>query len=272
MKIACWNIERGYRPEETCRKLKELDADVYLLSELDRGNLRTGNVDMFALIQDALEFHGHFAQEFEERDSPWRSLIPIGGRGGGVHGNAVFARMPLKDYREVRLPTADPLHWRGETIVPELFEPRSGGRVAQVFELAVDGRSVSFVNTHLENWRCGWEHRRRQLEAALAPARGGEVVVAGDLNCLEGVVGTMFGGVVNREVRLLRSYLEGRGLRDPWADTDYTNFNWGTRSKLDWLCLSGGLEIVEKENLRTGLSDHNCLTARIRFGVGAGRR
>lgn len=264
MKVVSWNIERGYRPEETCRALAELEADVYLLTELDRGNGRTKGVDMFELIGRSLGLEGRYAREFEELDSVWRRVLPLGGLGGGVHGNAVFARAPLLDYRELPLPTADPLHWRGETVVPELFEPRRGGRKAQLFELEVGGRPVSFINIHLENWRCGWPLRRRQLEAALAAAKAPELVLAGDMNCLEGIVGTFFGTAVNREVRFLREFLGGRGLADPWADTAYTNFNYGTRSKLDWLCVSAGLELTGPENRRTGLSDHNCLSARLR--------
>lgn len=265
MKIVSWNIERGYRPDGICALLSGLEADVYLLTELDRGNRRTGGVDMFALLSERLGMPGRFAQEFEELESVWRRLIPKGGPGGGVHGNAVFSRLPISGYRELRLPTEPPLHWDGGTIVPELFEPRRGSRVAQVFELELDGRPVTFLNTHLENWRCGWPLRRRQLEAAMTLLDGRARIVAGDFNCLEGILSTWAGGSpVNREVRLVREFLAERGLRDPWLDTDYTSFNFRTRAKLDWLCLSAGLEVVEKRNLRTELSDHNCLSVRVR--------
>ena len=278
MKIVSWNIERGYRPEETCRLLAELSADVCLLTEVDRGNRRTGGVDMFALLQERLGMAGRFALEFTEKESLWRRVIPLGGPGGGVHGNAVFARQPLENYRELRLPTAAPLHWDGSTLVPELFEPRSGARVAQVFELRVAGRSVSFINVHLENWRCGWDLRRRQLETALAAAPGPRVgapgperVLAGDLNPLGGVAATFAGlAPVSREVRTLRAFLAERGLGDPWADEEYTNFNYGTRAKLDWLCVSPGLVIEEKRSLRTPLSDHNCLLVRVGVSAGVG--
>lgn len=285
MQIVSWNVERGYHPDGICSLLAGLEADVYLLTELDRGNRRTGGVDMFALLSERLGMPGRFAQEFEELESVWRRLIPKGGPGGGVHGNAVFSRLPILGYRELRLPTEIPLHWDGGTIVPELFEPRRGSRVAQLFELELEGRPVTFLNTHLENWRCGWPLRRRQLEAGLAlldapsgegrtagacggdgpVADGRERIVAGDFNCLGGILSTWAGGSpVNREVRLLRAFLAERGLRDPWLDTDYTSFNFRTRAKLDWLCLSAGLEVVEKRNLRTELSDHNCLSVRVR--------
>lgn len=266
LKIAAWNIARGYRPEEICRVLRVLEADVYLLSEVDRGNRRTGNVDVFRTLEESLGLAGRFAVEFEEKHSVWRTLIPQGGPGGGVHGNAVFSRLPMEDYREIRLPVGEKLRWEGTTIVPELFEPRNGSRVAQVFEARFEGTAISFVNAHLENWRCGWELRRRQLDEALSDVRGTETVLGGDMNCLEGVLWTV-GRTrpVNREVPVLRRRLAGKGLSDPWTDTDYTNFNFGVRAKLDWLCVSNGLEVVEKDSLRTGLSDHNCLAATVRL-------
>lgn len=265
MTIVVWNIARGYHPGEICDFLSERKADVYLLSEVDRGNRRTRSVDMFQLLEESLGLSGRFAVEFEEKESVWRTLIPQGGLGGGVHGNAVFSRFPIKGYREFRLPTGDPLHWKGTTIVPELFEPRNGSRVAQVFESIIGETAISFVNTHLENWRCAWELRRRQLETALSDIRGTETVVGGDMNCLEGILWTLGRKrPVNREVPILRGYLADKGLRDPWPDTAYTNFNYGVRSKLDWLCVSPGLEVVKKESLRTGLSDHNCLCVTVR--------
>lgn len=221
-------------------------------------------MDVFRVLEEGLGLPGRFAQEFEERESFWRRIIPTGGPGGGVHGNAVFTGLPIENYREHRLPTGAPLHWDGGTVVPELFEPRVGSRVAQVFDIPLAGRKVAFLNTHLENWRCGWGLRRKQLEAALSLVDARETVLGGDLNCLGGVIATAVGSApVSREVRLLRSFLAEKGLLDPWNDTDYTNFNYLTRSKLDWLCVSQGLRVVEKENIRTGISDHNCLAVRI---------
>ena len=105
------------------------------------------------------------------------------------------------------------------------------------------------------------------METALAAAPGAERVLAGDLNPLGGVLSTFAGlSPVNREVPVLRAFLAERGLFDPWADHEHTNFNYGTRAKLDWLCASAGLVVEEKRNLRTPLSDHNCLMARVFVG------
>ncbi|MDF1666487.1 MAG: endonuclease/exonuclease/phosphatase family protein [Planctomycetota bacterium] len=258
-RVVSWNIERGYFPEQCCHFLQALNADIYLLTELDRGNKRTAKVDMFEKISGALDMPGHFAVEFIEHDSLWRSIIRQGGPGGGTHGNAVFSRRPIENYRSRALPTNDRLRWDGKTYIPELFEPRSGQRNAQIFECQLGSKTVTFINTHLENWRCEWSHRKAQLSAALESIEG-PTLIAGDFNPIGGVLKTIYGREsVNLEVRQLRAFLEQKGLDDPFSNEDYTMFSWGTRSKFDWIALSPELKVSSQTNLRSPLSDHNCL-------------
>lgn len=271
LRVVSWNIERGYRPAATAARLVAAEADLYLLTELDRGNKRTAGVDMVRVLEEALAGSitapAFWTREFRELDSIWRAIIRQGGPGGGEHGNAILSRRPLLAPRSRPLPTAAPLHWRRTTWIPELFEPREGGRRAQIAELELDGRTLTIVNTHLENWRCGWEHRRRQLEAALAGLDTERMILAGDMNPLGGVLRTIGSSaarpVVNAEVRQLRAFLAERGLRDPFPDEAATIFEWGVRSKFDWLAIGPGLKASELVNERTGLSDHNLLAATI---------
>lgn len=264
-RVVSWNIERGYFPESCCHFLRSLNADIYLLTELDRGNKRTAEVDMFERISQALDMPGQFAVEFLEHDSLWRSIIRQGGPGGGSHGNAIFSRVPIENYRVSPLPTNETLSWEGKTTIPELFEPRSGQRNAQIFELTLNGRRVTFINTHIENWRCGWNHRRAQLIHALQSIEGPRIL-AGDLNPLGGVLKTVFGlERVNSEVLQLRAFLGEQGLFDPYSNEDYTMFSWGARSKFDWLALSQELTVTSKSNIRSPLSDHNCLVVEFQW-------
>lgn len=268
MKIFSWNIERGYYPDAVAEVVRKASPDVALLTELDQGNERTAMVDMFARLGEALgpEYQGRFAVEFQEKPSLWRRVIPTGGPASGLHGNAVFARGPIEDYQEIRLPTRAPLTWTGGTIIPELFEPRDGGRIAQRFRFHHRGRPVWMINVHLENWRSSWDHRREQLDAALAGTEGQPRVLAGDLNPMEGVLATWRrsrGGY--REVRALREYFAERGLSDPFPDTAYTLFSYGLRAKFDWIAISEELSGEALANKRTPWSDHNCLTALARW-------
>jgi len=266
LRVVSWNIERGLRLLGVSDVLKALKADLMLLTELDRGVARSRGLDVFSELCDRLSVEGHFAREFQELESVWRRIIPTGGPGGGVHGNAVLSRLAIEDYQVIDLPTTAPLSWEGRTLVPELFEPRVGRRIAQRFRVRIEGRPISVINTHLENWRCGWHHRRDQLCAALRgffpgprEPQGGARLLAGDLNCLEGVAKTFMGWrTVNDEVPKLRAFLRLYGLSDPFADSDATCCALGTKTKLDWVA-SAGLRVIESQLLDTGLSDHACL-------------
>ena len=45
-----WNIERGYKLEEILRELREIDADVIALQEVDIGCERSSGVDTGACM------------------------------------------------------------------------------------------------------------------------------------------------------------------------------------------------------------------------------
>lgn len=264
MKIVSWNIKCGHYPEEIVDFLNKLQADIYLLTEVDRGNRRTQMIDMFAIMQDKLGLPGRFALEFEEHYSIWRSLIPISGQGGGVHGNAVFSKYAIENYREIKLPTNENLSWNGSTLFPELFDPRTGSRIAQVFDVRLNDRPVSIVNTHLECWRSNFQHRIEQLEAVVQHIKDQAAVLAGDLNPMGGVLSTWIGrSITNWEVPAFRKFFDTHGLSDPFSDRDHTLFNWGTRSKFDWVCVSPHLKVLGTENIKTRLSDHNCLVVEV---------
>jgi endonuclease/exonuclease/phosphatase family metal-dependent hydrolase len=267
MRILVWNIERGYYPAALAKEIQRLSPDLALISEVDRDNRRTNNHDIFSMIAEALKMPGEFAQEFEEIDSIWRRIIPTGGPGGGLHGNAVYSNRKLLNYRVIALPTCEPLSWQGKTIIPELFEPRRGQRIAQAFELEHGGRSISVISTHLENWRCGFAHRRLQLERALEERRHESCIIAGDFNPLGGITSTWLRrSHIPWEVREMRALLEHHGLFDPFLDSDATCFNMGTRAKLDWLALSEDLKPARWEHSMTKWSDHAWLMVEIESG------
>jgi endonuclease/exonuclease/phosphatase family metal-dependent hydrolase len=260
LRVVCWNIERGYEPRAIVDRLAALDADLYLLTELDRGNARTAGVDMFAELEAGLGMPGLFALEFEELPSLWRRIIPQGGPGGGVHGNAVFSRVATRRSQTVALPTSSRLRWQGETWIPELFEPRRGGRVAQLVELELDGRPLTAINLHLESWRSDFSHRSGQIERALAACPEGPKVLAGDLNPLGGLWASAWPWRrVPREVAQLRAWLAARGFTDPFADRQATFRRFGLSGKLDWLACSPELEPLDWGLLPASPSDHACL-------------
>lgn len=83
IKIVSWNLERGYRLEEIIAELREIDADILCLQELDIACMRSGTLDTVQALSKALGYTGVFVAEFEELYDNIRSIRD---QGGGVHG------------------------------------------------------------------------------------------------------------------------------------------------------------------------------------------
>ena len=150
---SCVGVDRRYAPDRTAAVLRELGADIIGLQEVDARRRRSGELDQ----------RGYFA------DATGLAVVP------GPHsrdhrgrfGNALLTRFPVRAVRHIDLSVAG-------------YEPRGAIDV----ELAVDGRTLRVVVTHL-GLRAG--ERRQQVQRlleALAAAPGAEeaMLVMGDLN------------------------------------------------------------------------------------------
>ncbi|KAJ8653285.1 hypothetical protein O0I10_011034 [Lichtheimia ornata] len=93
LKIVQWNVERNYESKAIIDTLKELDADVYILQEIDIGCRRSGSRDHMKELCKALKVKGGFVCEFLEIDSPIRQPRD---EGGGVHGNAILSKHDIE--------------------------------------------------------------------------------------------------------------------------------------------------------------------------------
>jgi endonuclease/exonuclease/phosphatase family metal-dependent hydrolase len=139
--------------ERAAAVLEALTPDVVLLQEVDERCGRSGSVDQAAWLGERLGMQHRFAP-FMDYD-------------GGRYGLATLSRAPIDASRVLPLP-------------PGRQEPRAALEVS----LHVGGRTVRIANAHLD-WLDGSPERLAQAEAlrdALAPLRGGPLVVGGDLN------------------------------------------------------------------------------------------
>ena len=164
VRVAAWNVQRGRRPTELALRLGESGADVCLLSELDSGMARTGNVDVTAAIATDLAAGYAFGVEFVELSLGDASEQREAGdlhNVSGLHGNAIVTRASLGDPGVVRLPETG-LGW----FATDSPQPRVGGRMAVVATVTIDGVAVEVASAHLEN-RGDPAHRAEQMEALL---------------------------------------------------------------------------------------------------------
>ena len=169
VRVVTWNIERGYQIEGIIREMKDvIDADVMCIQEVDIGCERSRGVDCLREIASKLGMNCCFVSEFNEEWSPDRSKRD---QGGGVHGNAIFSRYPMRDVRVIRH-SEQPVKWEVEG--KKIGEPRTGERFAIRSDIEIPGwkNPLRIWCAHLEVF-CGIKSRISQFSDILRDSTGG---------------------------------------------------------------------------------------------------
>jgi endonuclease/exonuclease/phosphatase family metal-dependent hydrolase len=189
VRIATFNILHGrtvgdgVHPDRLRSCIRELDADVLALQEVDLEQERSGRTDLTAVAADAM---GAVAHRFVAAISgtPGATWMAATGEelpGTAAYGIALLSRYPATSWQVVRLPripTRFPMYLPGPNrvmIVDE--EPRA----AVIAALDTPLGPLSVANTHL-SFVPVWN--RRQLRRLAMDLRGfpGPHLLMGDLN------------------------------------------------------------------------------------------
>jgi endonuclease/exonuclease/phosphatase family metal-dependent hydrolase len=239
VRVLVYNIHAGWSPsgqsnlERVAAVIRELQADVVLLQEVDRNTTRSGNVDQIARLSELTGLHAAFGKTL-----PYQ---------GGDYGIAILSRWPIASDTLIRLPVEPPQQRAGG-----LYEPRG----ALYTVLARPGGELHVVNTHIDASR--EDHYRRQEIRTVAEigARGrarARTLVGGDLNAEPGT------DVVNNI--LAQSWRDafalcgtGEGLTYPW-DIPV--------KRIDYLLLSDGWRCREARVVENDASDHRPVFVRL---------
>ena len=167
--VVTWNIERGVAFERIANTLADLDADIVLLQEVDRGCRRSGDRDVARDLAARLGMNWVAAGEFQE--------IGEGRRGAGcITGQATLSRAPIDDASVIRFAEQASAKWRFNPI-----QPRRGARIA----LRTTVTGVAFYNLHLESGDGSARLRSRQVDDVrddLLRRGSSRAIVAGDFN------------------------------------------------------------------------------------------
>lgn len=149
---SCIGVDRRYDPDRVAAVLRELGADIIGLQEIEMRHRR-----------GALDQRAYFAAATGLQAVPGATSRDHRGR----FANALLTRYPVRAVRHIDLSVAG-------------YEPRS----AIDAELAVDGRRLRVVVTHLGLRATERRQQIHRLLAALAAAPGAAeaMVVMGDLN------------------------------------------------------------------------------------------
>jgi endonuclease/exonuclease/phosphatase family metal-dependent hydrolase len=287
VRIAAWNVQRGRRPWAVGAALEAAGADVCLLSEVDAGMARTGNLDTTDVISWYLGAGYAFGVEFIELGlGNGREQRDVAGAANerGLHGNALLSAATIEDPAVVRLPDAG-ARW----FAADSPQPRIGGRMALLGRVRVDGVGVQVASTHLEN-TTNAAHRAEQMEALLRAvderAPGGPAIVGGDCNTLGAPYTELF---ERRHVRALRVTEPTRFTwpvaHEPLFDVARTyGYEWTDANvaapttahdggglpdhvpiRLDWLFVRGLVAQRPAVVPAAGLSDHDMVTLGVRL-------
>lgn len=169
LKVVTWNIEYGTRFDRVVEELRHLDADVYLLQEVDVFCRRSGNRNVAKDLADAIGANWVFAGEFQE-------IGESTGRVPALTGQAILSRYPITEAVAVPFRAQAWARWHLNPV-----QPRRGGRLV----LRARTAGVRVYNAHLESGAHDGL-RREQLDDILADAARDRsvaaVLLAGDFN------------------------------------------------------------------------------------------
>ena len=143
--------------------VRETNADIVLLQEVDRFTTRSGKVDQVATLEKLTGYNTAFGKTLDYQ--------------GGDYGIAILSRWSILGDTTFHLPIIPPQARAGGS-----YEPRGALRVS----IAGPGGAIHVVNTHLDASRTD-SFRRQEIPQVLQIAEGmikpgALVLVGGDLN------------------------------------------------------------------------------------------
>ncbi|MFC7497578.1 MULTISPECIES: endonuclease/exonuclease/phosphatase family protein [unclassified Nocardioides] len=190
MRLATFNILHGRSPaddrvdvERFAAAVRELDADVLALQEVDRNLPRSAHADLTAVAAGAMGAAEHrFVAALDgSPGATWTAATGAEQPDSAGYGVALLSRYPVTAWEVVRLPALPargPWRWHDQRL-PRLV--RDEPRVAVAAQVETPAGSVTVANTHL-SFLHYWNGRQlRQLVRALRDARR-PLVLTGDLN------------------------------------------------------------------------------------------
>lgn len=159
LKVVAWNVERLRYLGPVAQTLTGAQADVCLLTEIDKGMARTGNDHRTAELAGEIGQNYAYGVEFIELDrgtTRERAAHADTENTLGFHGNAMLSRLRLHRPALFRLEAEGTWFGWGRD------EPRLGGRIAIGGQMMLDGVAVTCVGVHLES-HSDPDHRAGQV-------------------------------------------------------------------------------------------------------------
>lgn len=162
LRVLSYNIHHGEGMdgkldlERIAQVIKDTDADLVALQEVDKGVERTDGIDEPAVLAELTGMHVVFEKNIDYQ--------------GGEYGNAVLSRFPVEKHHNHHLPQSIPGEQRGMLEV----------------HITASGRPIVFFATHFDYHGDDGERlaSARMLRGLLEDGQPKTAIVAGDLNAL----------------------------------------------------------------------------------------
>jgi endonuclease/exonuclease/phosphatase family metal-dependent hydrolase len=190
MRLTTFNILHGRSPDDGrvdlgrfASAVRDLDADILALQEVDRDQPRSGGADLTAVAAEAMGAvdHRFVAALAGTPGALWSAATGEEQPGSAAYGVALLSRYPVRSWRRMSLPalrTPVPLRVASRrTPVVVRDEPR----VAVTAVVGTPTGDVTVTATHL-SFVPGWNALQLRRLGRELRARGGRVVLMGDLN------------------------------------------------------------------------------------------
>ncbi|UJP39074.1 endonuclease/exonuclease/phosphatase family protein [Cellulomonas palmilytica] len=253
MRLATFNIQHGRTADDRrvdvarfARAVRELDADVLALQEVDHHQLRSGRADLTAVAAQASgAVDARLAVTLRGPVGLWREPRDAAAPRGAAYGVALVSRLPVLEWRTVRLPRRPGLTWTrraGRLPRPHHDHPRA----ALVAVLSTPHGPLTVACAHLSFLAGQNVVQARHLARALADLPR-PLVVLGDLNV---------GPASARAATGLRSLADAPTypVHAPTAQIDHV------------LAEGDVAALGPARSVDTGLSDHRALVVDVRLG------
>jgi endonuclease/exonuclease/phosphatase family metal-dependent hydrolase len=190
MRLATFNILHGRSPDDDrvdlgrfASAVRDLDADILALQEVDRDQPRSGGADLTAVAAEAMRAvdHRFVAALAGTPGAVWTAATGEEQPGSAAYGVALLSRYPVRSWRRMPLPalrTPVPLRVASRRM-PIIV--RDEPRVAVTAVVRTPTGDVTVAATHL-SFVPGWNAVQLRRLVGELRARAGRLVVMGDLN------------------------------------------------------------------------------------------
>lgn len=244
--IVSWNIARGTRYEQVRDALRDLNADLYLLQEVDLDCRRSDYRNVAQDLARDLDLNWVFAGEFQEIGEGRRNRP-------AVTGQAVLSRFPIGEAGTIRFARQANLRWKLDP-----FQPRRGGRVA----LRVETAGILAYNAHVESAKDDTFRLAQVRELIVDHQTIGRasvpVVIAGDLNTASGTTSPVVQGLLDE------GFIDALGPLDQPRRTSVNH-----RHPLDWIFVRNVVRTSGQVIAGSKASDHFPLRAALSLATAA---